>query len=361
MKGSTCRLLRVRAARGKSLGGSRAFRNAGELARSICQMAQSNSHAARAARLRYVSCAEAGIRRVSQKSGFVYLLPNGAPLRDPARLEQIRKLALPPAWTNVWICPDPRGHLQATGYDSRGRKQYRYNPRWREIRDDVKYQELEAFGRTLPKLRQRLGRDLSSKQLTKDKVLATVVTLMARTGLRVGNDRYVEQNGSFGLTTLLDRHARFHGRTFQLCFRGKGGKPFAVEFHDPSLARIVRRCRDIPGQRLFQYFDQNGERQSITSTDVNRYLKRATGGDFSAKTFRTWTATVLACELLLERLPSISERQNIRQINQVIKRVSEQLGNTPAICKKSYVDPRVTSAFSKGILHRASRIGIVED
>lgn len=307
---------------------------------------------AKSARLRYVACTGLGIRRIPSRRGFVYLLPNGRAVRDAARLEQIRSLALPPAWTDVWICLDPRGHLQATGYDARGRKQYRYHTAWRTVRDEVKYHELESFGACLPRLRRRLARDLASSALTKEKVLAAVITVMERTGLRVGNDRYVEENGSYGLTTLLDRHAHIRGAAVEFCFRGKGGKPIQVELRDRFLAGVVKRCRDIPGQRLFQYVAIDGSRQSISSTDVNRYLKQATGKDFSAKTFRTWTATVLALELLASRPLPESKTQTVRAINQVLREVANQRGNTPAICRKSYVDPRVITSFTNGALER---------
>ncbi|MGC4069048.1 MAG: hypothetical protein QM784_31275 [Polyangiaceae bacterium] len=280
-------------------------------------------------------------------------MPDGSRLRDADRLAQIRMLALPPAWTNVWICCDARGHLQATGYDTRGRKQYRYNSHWRQVCDEVKYHELISFGDCLPRLRRRIQTDLASKSLTKTKVLATVITVMERTGVRVGNSRYVEENNSYGLTTLLDRHARFRGSSVEFSFRGKGGKPYQIRLRDRRLAAIVQRCRDIPGQRLFQYLDTDGNHQSISSTDVNRYLRTITGANFTAKTFRTWIATVMAAELLAERPPEHSKTKNVRRVNLVLRQVADRLGNTMAICRKSYVDPRVIDAYLDGTLHAA--------
>ena len=317
--------------------------------------ASSNRQFAKVARLRYVSCSESGLRRVRRGKQFIYLKPDGSRMRDERKLREIQKLALPPAWKHVWICLDSRGHLQATGYDARGRKQYRYHPQWRSVRDGVKYHELQSFGRALPRLRRRLEHDLASKKLSKRKVVATVISVMARTGLRVGNTKYAEENGSFGLTTLLDRHAHFRGSLVEFSFRGKGGKPYHVSLRDRRLAAIVKRCRDIPGQRLFQYFSADDQHHSISSTDVNQYLKSATGNNFSAKTFRTWTATLLAMVLFSRIEPAAPKTANTRQVNEVLKQVAAQLGNTPAICRKSYVDPRIIEAFSSGALHQALR------
>lgn len=308
------------------------------------------SLAAKAAHLRYVSCSEAGIRRVRRGRGFVYYLPNGAVLRDEKCLARIRSLALPPAWKDVWICLDPRGHLQATGIDARGRKQYRYDARWRSVRDEAKFHELIAFAELLPLLRRRVVRDLELPGLPRDKVIAAIVAIMERTTLRVGNDRYVEQNGSYGLTTLLDRHARIRGRRLELCFRGKGGKARRVELVDERLSRIVKRCRDLPGQRLFQYIDERGRRRWVGSADVNEYLKRVTGAELSAKIFRTWTATLLAANALESATTAASQREGKRIVNETLSLVAEQLGNTPAICRKSYVDPRVFAAYLSGTI-----------
>jgi DNA topoisomerase-1 len=298
-----------------------------------------------------VSSAEPGILRVARGRKFVYRLPNGAIVRDARQLERIRKLAIPPAWRDVWICLDAHGHLQATGIDARGRKQYRYHVRWRSVRDQQKYHELLAFAEQLPRLRRRLQRDLTQTKLDKNKVLATVVSVMARTGIRVGNDRYVEANDSYGITTLLDRHARIERGTIQFSFRGKGGKPYRAAIRDRKLAAIVKRCRDIPGQRLFQYLDGRGRYQPITSSDVNEYLKRVTATEVTAKTFRTWAATLIAASELRAEPIAKSPTAIKRQINRVLCTVADALGNTPAICRKSYVDPRVVSAFELGVLH----------
>jgi DNA topoisomerase I len=300
---------------------------------------------ARQASLRYVCCADAGIRRVKRGKGFVYFTPDGKRLRDAAELQRIRSLALPPAWTDVWICPDPHGHLQATGFDAKGRKQYRYDTRWRVARDATKYDDLREFAGKLPSLRRALRRDLSRPGLSRDKVLATLVSLMARTGVRVGNDRYHHQNGSFGLTTLLDRHAKFHGGTLELEFKGKGGKPYRTIVHDATLARIVRRCRDVPGQRLFQYVDAAGAQHWVGAGDVNEYVHRLTGARFTAKTFRTWLASVSALAELRKLEPAASLTRRKRQLNTALSNVAERLGNTLAICRKSYVHPYVSQAF----------------
>jgi DNA topoisomerase-1 len=311
-------------------------------------------HVARQAGLRYVSCSEPGIRRFKHGRGFIYRLPDGKRLRSPSELERIRKLALPPAWNNVWICSSSRGHLLATGIDARGRKQYRYHPHWRTVRDEAKYSDLANFGRKLPQLRRALDRDLALPGLRRDKVLATVVAVMERTAARIGNDRYSNDNGSYGLTTLLDRHARIAGGKVEFAFKGKGGKPYRARIADRRLASIVARCRDIPGQRLFQYLAPNGSYQTVSSSDVNGYLKRATGIDVTAKTFRTWTATLLATRELFALSPATTEAAIKRQVNAVLAIVAGELGNTPAICRKSYVDPRVVDAFVGERLPRAA-------
>jgi DNA topoisomerase-1 len=310
---------------------------------------------ARHASLRYVCCSDQGIVRVKRGKGFAYRLANGRWLTSLAELERIRKLALPPAWRDVWICSDPRGHLQATGFDAKGRKQYRYAARWRLARDEVKYHDLLEFAARLPRLRLQLRHDLAQSGLTREKVLATVVSVMARTGVRVGNERYRHENGSFGLTTLLDRHAKIKSDRVEFAFRGKGGKPYRASVRDATLARIVKRCRDIPGQRLFQYVDQAGAYQSIGSGDVNEYVKRISGAGFTAKTFRTWLASVHMRAALrrVEAAETLTRRK--RQLNDALCRVAEELGNTPAICRKSYVHPGVIEAFLNGELPASSR------
>ena len=305
---------------------------------------------AKAAGLRYVTDDEPGIRRVKRGKGFSFVDPQGRAVKDEKTLERIRKLAIPPAWTDVWICPRPNGHLQATGRDARGRKQYRYHADWREVRDETKFGRMIAFGESLPKIRERIEQDMGQRGLGREKVLATVVKLLETTLIRVGNKEYVKQNNSFGLTTLRDQHVDVEGSKLRFEFRGKSGKEHSVEVQDRRLARIVRQCRDLPGQKLFQYLDENGERQSVSSEDVNAYLRETTGEDFSAKDFRTWGGTVLALSALLEVGACESEREANRAVVEAIKHVSGQLGNRPAICRKYYVHPVVIQTFLEGSL-----------
>ena len=305
---------------------------------------------AKAAGLRYVTDDEPGIRRRKRGKGFTFVDPQGQTVKDEKTLERIQKLAIPPAWTDVWICPRPNGHLQATGRDARGRKQYRYHANWREVRDETKFGRMIAFGESLPKIRERIDADMSQRGLGREKVLATVVRLLEMTLIRVGNKEYVKQNNSFGLTTLRDQHVDVDGATLRFEFRGKSGKEHSVEVQDRRLARIVKQCRDVPGQKLFQYLDGNGERQSVSSEDVNAYLRETTGEDFSAKDFRTWGGTVLALSALLEVGACESEREANKAVVEAIKHVSGQLGNRPAICRKYYVHPVVIQSFLEGTL-----------
>jgi DNA topoisomerase-1 len=305
--------------------------------------------AARRAQLRYVASDEPGIRRVRNGKGFRYVRPNGKRVRNANDLARIRSLAIPPAWNDVWICTDENGHLQATGKDARGRTQYRYHQRWREVRDEAKYHDVTAFARALPKLRERVARDLRRKRLTKEKVVATVLEVMERTCIRVGNERYAQTNHSFGLTTLLDRHARTGRRAVEFRFRGKGGKPYRARVRDARLAAIVKRCRDIPGQRLFQYEDDDGTYRPISSTDVNDYLRRTMGHGFTAKTFRTWAGTLTTAVLLSSETPPPGNRGE-RTVRRAIEKVASQLGNTATVCRKSYVHPDVVDAWRNGAL-----------
>jgi DNA topoisomerase I len=305
---------------------------------------------ARRADLRYVCGDGRGIRRVRRGKSFRYLLPNGSPVTSESVLRRIRTLAIPPAWENVWICPRAGGHLQATGRDARGRKQYRYHPRWRSVRDEAKYHDMLCFARALPALRKQVARDLARRELTRDKVIATVVRIMERTAVRVGNDAYAEANGSYGLTTLLDRHATIRGNALELSFRGKSKQHQRTRLTDARLVSIVKRCRDLPGQRLFQYRDADGTPCAVTSSDVNAYLRRAMGGDFTSKSFRTWAATVFATTLLTRVDPPASVKARKSTLSRVIEHVAEQLGNTPAVCRKSYVHPAVLQAFADGSL-----------
>jgi DNA topoisomerase-1 len=305
---------------------------------------------AQAARLRYTADNTRGIRRKRAGKGFRYLGINGKVIRDPAQLRRIQALVIPPAWRDVWISALPEGHLQATGRDARGRKQYRYHRRWRETRDETKYGRMVAFGEALPKIRKQLERDLSLTGLPREKVLASVVKLMTITFIRVGNPEYARTNNSFGLTTLRDHHVEVSGSRLQFQFRGKGGKEHAIQVTDLRLARIVKRCQDIPGYELFQYLDENGQRRKIDSSDVNEYLRRISGHDFTAKDFRTWAGTVLALSALKEAGLSDSARQAKKNIVEAIKVVADQLGNTPAICRKCYVHPIVLESYSNGWL-----------
>jgi DNA topoisomerase-1 len=268
-------------------------------------------------------------------------------------LERIAKMAIPPAWSDVRIAANPRGHLQCTGYDVRGRKQYRYHPRFREVRDLAKYHDIVEFAGVLPKLRRAIERDLAASTLTKNKVIATILRLMDRTALRVGNDRYARDNDSFGLTTLKDSHARIVGPTIAFSFRAKSGKPYRTSIRDRKLAAIVKRCRDIPGQRLFQYVDPEGRYRAVTSTDVNAYIRRVTGRPFTAKVFRTWAATVHATVFLCETLPGRTATARRASLLSAIDKVAAHLGNTRAICRKSYVHPLVIDAYESDRLARA--------
>ncbi|HVL01206.1 MAG TPA: DNA topoisomerase IB [Dongiaceae bacterium] len=278
-------------------------------------------------------------------SGFRYYRPDGKPLRDSATLERIRSLAVPPAYTNVWISPIPNSHLQATGRDAKGRKQYRYHPQWRVWRDANKYHRVLAFGKALPKIRRQVQKDLKRPGLCREKVLATIVRLLEVTLIRVGNDEYARSNQSFGLTTLRDRHASVRGSKVQFRFRGKSGKAHEIELNDKKLSNIVKRCRDLPGQELFQYIDDDGSRHSIRSQDVNDYLRDITQDDFTAKDFRTWAGTVLTATALHEIETFTSQRQAQKNVLRAIESVSCLLGNTPAICRRCYVHPDIIEAY----------------
>jgi len=291
-----------------------------------------------------------GIRRRRAGTGFVYVGADGRRVTNPDVLRRIRSLAIPPAWHDVWICPLDHGHRQAVGRDARERKQYRYHPRWRAVRDETKYTRLIAFGRTLPKIRERIERDLTRPGLPREKVLATVVRLLETTFMRIGNAAYARANGSFGLTTLRRRHVDVSGSTLCFDFRGKGGKRVSVDVTDRRLARIVRRCHDLPGQELFQYVDDDGTRQTLDSADVNAYLKDIGGEDFTAKDFRTWAGTILAALALREVAASDSTNQARRNVIRAIETVARQLGNTPTICRKSYVHPAVIDAYLDGLV-----------
>lgn len=301
--------------------------------------------------LAYVTDQDAGIRRKPARShGFNYVGPDGKAVTDERTLDRIRALAVPPAWTDVWICPKANGHIQAVGRDQKGRKQYRYHPRWREARDGDKFDRLIAFGRALPRLRRRVEEDLSRRGLPREKVLAAVVRVMELTLIRVGNREYVRQNNSFGLTTLRNRHVKVGSTRAMFEFRGKSGKAHRTGFNDRRLARIVRACQDLPGQRLFQYLDETGERRAVESADVNAYLRDALGEDFSAKDFRTWAGTVAAAEALMLSEPCASPADGRRTINACVKAVAGLLGNTAAVARSAYIHPAVVEAYAEGAL-----------
>jgi DNA topoisomerase I len=310
---------------------------------------------ARQAGLRHVADDAPGIMRTRAGSGFRYIDAAGKPVRDEATLARIRSLAIPPAWTDVWICPWDNGHLQATGRDAKGRKQYRYHPRWRNVRDEAKYERMLSFGRALPLIRRRVEAALRLPGLPREKVLATVVHLLETTMMRVGNEEYARNNKSFGLTTLRDRHARVDGSEVEFRFRGKSGIQHAIKVDDPRLARIVRHTRDLPGQELFQYVDDDGVQHGIDSADVNDYLREITGEDFTAKDFRTWAGTVLASLALQELEKFDSQAQAKKNIVRAIETVAERLGNTPSICRKCYVHPAVLESYLDGTMLDALR------
>ncbi|HEY0420231.1 MAG TPA: DNA topoisomerase IB [Acetobacteraceae bacterium] len=306
--------------------------------------------AAAAAGLNYTSDEQPGIQRRKSGKGFRFIAPDGTPLRDPEALRRIRSLAIPPAWTGVWICPDPDGHIQATGRDAKGRKQYRYHPRFREIRDEVKYTHMMEFAEALPTVRDRVDRHLALPGLPREKVLATVVRLLETTLIRVGNDDYAKQNGSYGLTTLRDRHVKFDGKGLRFQFKGKSGKTWQLQLRDRRIARIVKNCQDLPGQKLFQYLDEDGAQHEVTSADINAYLREITGREITAKDFRTWAGTVLAALALREFESFDSEAKAKRNIRAAIERVSARLGNTPTICRKCYVHPEILNLYIGGEL-----------
>ncbi len=316
-----------------------------------------NAAAARDANLVYVSDADPGIRRRRSGGGFYYLDPAGKRIVDKKVVERIRKLAIPPAYVNVWICPTPRGHLQATGRDARGRKQYRYHVRWRSVRDLGKFNRLIEFGQRLPRLRRRLAQDLKLAGLNKKKVLAIVVSVLAETLVRIGNAKYRDENGSFGLTTLLARHVEFLRGRALFRFRGKSGLKHTVPVNNTRLVRLLRRCQQLPGQALFQYMDEDSKPQTIDSSMVNDYLCEAMGADFSAKDFRTWGGTLQAIAVLAStELPEpINERNLAITLNACIKTVAKRLRNTPAVCRNSYIHPTVIQAWKDGSLHRIAK------
>lgn len=308
------------------------------------------AEAAHEAGLVYTTDDEPGIRRVRRGRRFDYLAADGKRVRDSATLERIRSLAIPPAWKHVWISTRPRGHLQATGRDARGRKQHLYHPRWREVRDADKFGRMAGFARALPRIRRRVAHDLGCDGLPREKVVATIVRLLETTFARIGNEEYAQQNGSFGLTTLRIRHVDVKGATVRFVFKGKGGCEVSAGVTDRRVARVVKRCEELPGQMLFQYVDEEDERRTVTSDDVNAYLRDASGGDYTAKDFRTWAATRLAAKVLSRLGPFESETEAKRNVVAAIDEVASKLGHTRAVCRRSYVHPGVVDRYLAGRL-----------
>ncbi len=305
---------------------------------------------AKAAHCRYVDDRTPGIRRVKSGTGFKLVRPDGSTIRDKAVVRRIKSLVIPPAWTHVWICPDEDGHIQATGRDARNRKQYRYHPRFREIREETKYERMMQFAELLPAIRAKVDEDLGRPGLTREKVLATIVRLLEITLIRVGNEEYARENGSFGLTTMRTRHIDIEGSTMKFRFRGKSGKDHAVKVQDRRIARVVQRCHDLPGEVLFQYVDDEGNRHSIESSDVNGYLRSIAGADLTAKDFRTWAGTVLAAQALKALADFDTKAAAKKNILAAVRSVSSRLGNTPTVCRKCYVHPQIFDAYMDGHL-----------
>ena len=304
-------------------------------------------YAAAVAGLRYVSDEDTpGVRRERRGTGFTYRTASGRPVRDPVFAKRVRALAIPPAWTDVWISPDPSAHLAATGRDARGRKQYRYNPAFLEVRGLAKFDHLVAFAESLPKVRKAIDRDLKRPRMPREKVLATVCALLEQTLIRVGNEDYAKQNGSFGLTTLRNRHVRVEGSELRFLFKGKSGKTWRLSIRNRRVAKVIRTCQELPGQNLFQYIDDEGVAQRIDSSDVNAYLREVSGRDVTAKDFRTWAATVEAALAFSRQQDKFSKKR----VSEVVASVAEKLGNTPTICRKCYIHPAVVAAFEADAL-----------
>jgi DNA topoisomerase-1 len=304
----------------------------------------------RLAGLRYVTDARPGIARTRRGKGFRYVAADGAVVRDQATLARIRSLVIPPAWKDVWICPLANGHLQATGRDARGRKQSRYHPRWREVRDETKYERMKAFAEALPAIRRQVEHDLSLPGLPREKILATIVRLLETTFIRVGNQEYARQNRSYGLTTMRNRHVDVTGATVHFKFQGKSGVHHTIDLNDRRLARIVKRCLDVPGYELFHYLDDSGAHHAVDAADVNDYLRSIASEQFTAKDFRTWAGTVLACSTLREIGEFASVTEARRNVVRAIATVAERLGNTPSVCRKCYVHPTVIACYLDGVM-----------
>lgn len=311
-------------------------------------VARDSEAAAKAAGLRFTNLDRPGITREPRKDGWRYRDPAGTIVRDKKQIERINALVIPPAWTDVWINPDPRGHIQATGRDARGRKQYRYHDKWRTIRDEAKFARLAAFGRALPTIRERVEKDLRKTGFPREKVEATVVRLLDEALIRIGNEEYARDNASFGLTTLQNEHVDVEGAKLRFHFRGKSGKEHEVDVKDRRVATIVRKLQDLPGQHLFQYADDEGDLRPVTSDSVNEYLQEASGESFTAKDFRTWAGTVLACRLLRDTGNAETERERNANIVRAVDEAAARLGNTRAVCRSSYIYPTILQRYAEG-------------
>ncbi|MFV3326675.1 DNA topoisomerase IB [Pseudomonas sp. NY15372] len=305
--------------------------------------------------LHYVDDSQPGLSRRRWRDRFHYFDTEGQRIRDAQTLARIAALAIPPAYTQVWICPDPQGHLQATGRDARGRKQYRYHPQWRALRDQHKYDRMLAFAQVLPGLRRQLEQHLARPGLDREKVMALVVSLLDSTLIRIGNRQYLKENNSYGLTTLRNRHVSVQGSTIRFQFRGKRGVEHNVSLRDRRLARLIKRCLELPGQTLFQYLDENGQRHAVGSSEVNQFLQQLTGADFTAKDYRTWAGSVLALDLL-RPLAWEPESEARRQVAATVRQVATRLGNTPAVCRRCYIHPAVLDHYQQGRLAALPRI-----
>ena len=315
---------------------------------------------AKAAGLRYVSDAQPGLHRRRRGTGFSYVDADGKPVRDKDTLARIKSLVIPPAWSNVWIA-ESQGHLQVTGRDARGRKQSRYHPRWREVRDETKYERMTIFGAALPAIRERVEYDLSLSGMPRPKILAAIVRLMEVTLIRVGNEEYARENQSYGLTTMRNKHVEVEGSSVTFKFQGKSKVRHTVDINDRRLARIIQRCQDIPGYELFQYVDSEGNHHTVDSADVNDYLREMTNEDFTAKDFRTWAGTVLACTMLQEFEAFESQTQAKKNVVQAIKDVAARLGNTPSVCRKCYVHPAVLDTYFSGTMIKTVKQRVEEE
>jgi DNA topoisomerase-1 len=314
--------------------------------------------AAESAGLRYVSDERPGIRRRKSGKGFTYAKADGTRISDPDVIKRIKSLVIPPAWTDVWICPFANGHIQATGRDAKGRKQYRYHPAFREVRESTKYEHVVAFANALPAIRERVRKDMAKRGLPREKVLATVVHLLETTLIRVGNDDYAKQNKSYGLTTLKNRHVEVDGSDVRFRFVGKSGKQWSLQVKDRRVAKIIQACQDLPGQELLQYIDEDGKPQSVSSSDANAYLREITGQDITAKDFRTWAGTVLAALALKELQSFDSAAQAKRNMRAAIERVAARLGNTPTICRKCYIHPEIITSYLDGRLAQEIKLEV---